>query len=164
MLLYTAASCVLVRLFAGYRSPAWWRVWAVCAPLLLVGVPAKTMTANAPALPPGHAARVTLATLLGVGLALMPGGMAADRPGELLWLIADGFWVMLIMLNLIHIEKVGRWLARGGIRWILMMLVSLVVGLVWLFVVTGLRWWLRRPIPGAAAPRSARPKGSRCSR
>lgn len=151
MVLYTAASWVLARLFANYRSPEWWRVWAVCAVVLLVGVPAITMTVNEPTLPVGHAALVTLVTLLGVGLALGPSRLAADRPGELLWLVADGIGVALMMLNLIHIEKVRRWLARRGILWVRMMVVSLVVGVVWLFVVTGLRLWLRQRIPSASA-------------
>jgi len=151
MVLYTAASWILARLFANYRPPEWWRVWAVCAVVLLVGVPAITMTVNKPTLPVGHAALVTLVTLLGVGLALGPSGLAADRPGELLWLVADGIGVALMMLNLIHIEKVRRWLARGGIWWVRMMVVSLTVGVVWLFVVTGLRLWLRRRIPSAGA-------------
>jgi hypothetical protein len=151
MVLYTATSWVLARLFANYCSPEWWRVWAVCAVVLLVGIPAITMTVNEPTLPVGHAALVTLVTLLGVGLALGSGGLAADRPGELYWLVADGVGVALILLNLIHIEKVRRWLARGGILWVQMMVVSLAVGVVWLFVVTGLRLWLRRRIPSAGA-------------
>jgi len=151
MVLYAAISWVLARLFANYRPPEWWRVWAVCAVVLLVGVPAITMTVNEPTLPVGPAALVTLVTLLGVGLALGPGELAADRPGELLWLVADGVGVALILLNLIHIEKVGQWLARGRILWVWMMAASLVVGVVWLFVVTGLRLRLRRRIPGAAA-------------
>ena len=80
-----------------------------------------------------------------------PGGLAADRPGELLWLVADGTGVALLLLNLIHIEKVRHWLARGGILWVRMMVASLVVGVVWLFVVTGMRLWLRRRIPSAGA-------------
>jgi hypothetical protein len=151
MVLYTAPSWALARLRAGYRPPAWWRVWAMCAVVLLVGVPALTLTVNAPRLPLGHAARVTLVTLLGVGLALWPGRLAAERPGELLWLAADGCGVMLVMLNLIHVEKVGRWLARGGIWWVRMMVVSLVVGVAWLFFMTGLRWWRRRRVPKAGA-------------
>jgi hypothetical protein len=150
MVLYTAASWLLARLGANCRSPAWWRVWAVCASVLVVGVPVITMTVNEPTLPLRHAVQVTLVTLFGVGLALRPGGLAAERPGELLWLAADGFGLVLL-LNLIHIEKVRRWLARGGILWVRMMVVSLVVGVAWLFVVTGLRLWLRRRIPSAAA-------------
>jgi hypothetical protein len=151
MVLYTTASWLLGRLFANYRLPEWWRVWTVCAVVFLVGVPAITMTVNEPTLPVGNTAQVTLATLIGAGLALRPSELAAKRPGELLWLTADGFGLALMMLNLIHIEKVRRWLARGGIWWIRMMVVSLVVGVVWLFVVTGLGLWRRRRIPKARA-------------
>ncbi len=145
---YTAACWALGRLAAGYRPPAWWRVWAVCALLLIPGVLAITMTANQPTLPLGHAARVTLATLTGVALAVSPGRLAAERHGELLWLAADGFGVALLS-NLIHIEKVGRWLARGGTLWVWMMIVSLAAGAALLLALTGLRARFGRPIPNA---------------
>jgi hypothetical protein len=150
MALYTAASWALARLTARYRPPAWWRVWAVCALVLIPGVLAITMTANQPTLPLRHAAQVTLATLIGVALAVSPGRLAAERPGELLWLAADGFGVALLS-NLIHIEKVGRWLARGGTLWVRMMIVSLATGAALLLALTGLRTWFRRPIPSAGA-------------
>ena len=51
MVLYTTASWLLGRFSKSYRAPAWWRVWAFCVPALLIGVPAITMTANAPTLP-----------------------------------------------------------------------------------------------------------------
>jgi hypothetical protein len=149
LMLYALASWLLGRLVANYRPPGWRRVWGVCAAVLLVGLPAITMTVNDPTLPVGNAAAVTLVTLIGVGLALRPGGMAAERPGELLWLAVDGFGLALVILNLIHVEKVGRWLACGNILWVWMMVVSLVVGVVWSLAVTGLRLWRRRRIPSA---------------
>jgi len=151
LLLYTAASGLLARLLASYRPPAWWRVWVVCAALLLIGVPAITMTVNEPTLPAGNAAQVTLVALIGVGLALMPADLAARCPGQLFWLAADGFGMMLLILNLIHVEKVGQWLARGRIGWVWMMVASLGAGVVCLFVVTGLGLWRRRRVPSAGA-------------
>ena len=150
MVLYTAASWVLGRLSHGYRPPEWWRVWAVCALALVPGMLAITMMANQPTLPLRHATRVTLATLMGIALAVSPGKMAAERPGELLWLAADGFGVALLS-NLIHIEKVGRWLTRGGTLWVWMMIVSLAAGVALLLALTGLRAWFRRPTPGVDA-------------
>jgi hypothetical protein len=150
LILYTAASWLLGRSSPGYRPPAWWRVWAVCALVLIPGVLAITLTANQPTLPLRHAAQVTLATLMGVALAMSPGKMAAERPGELLWLAADGCGVALLT-NLIHIEKAGRWLARGGTRWVWMMIVSLTAGAALLLILTLLRAWLRRPILRAGA-------------
>lgn len=148
---YMIASWLLGRLFASYRPPEWWRVWTVCAAVLVIGVPAIAMTVNEPVLPVKNAAQVTLGALIGMGLALSPGELTARRPVELLWLAADGLGLMLVMLNLIHIEKLRRWLDRGSIRWVGMMVASLVVGVVWLLAMSGLRLWLRRRIPGAGA-------------
>ena len=151
LLLYTAAIFLLGRLIATYHPPAWRRVWGVCALILLIGVPAITMTVNEPTLPAGNAAQVTLITLVGVGLALTPGELVAGRPGELLWLTADGFGLALVLGNLIHVEKLDRWLARGGTVWVRMMFVSLAAGVLWLLFLTGLGAWRRRPVPRAGA-------------
>jgi hypothetical protein len=149
MILYGIANWLLGRLVPGYRPPEWWRVWLICAALLVLGVPGITMTVNQPALPILNAAQVALVTLIGLALALMPGRLAAETPGELLWLSAEGFGLMLVLLNLIHLEKLSRWLARGNTGWVWLMGVSLAVGVAWLLVVTGLRFWRRRPVPRA---------------
>jgi hypothetical protein len=108
------------------------------------------MSVNEPTLPLENAAQATLVTLIGVGLALSPGELAARRPGELPWLAADGFGLALL-LNLVHIENLGRWLARGASLYLLMMVVSLLAAGAWLIGVTGLRWSRRREAPGARA-------------
>ena len=151
LVLYTAINWLLGRLFVRYRPPAWWHTWTVCAAALGVGVPAITMTVNEPTLPLGYAAQVTLATWIGVGLALVPGKLAARHPGELLWLTADGFGLTMLLLNLVHVEKLGRWLARGATWWVWMMMGSLAAGVAWLLLVTALGWGLRRRAPGAGA-------------
>jgi hypothetical protein len=151
MMLYAAASWLLGRLAANYRSPAWWRVWALCAVPLLIGIPLITMTVNQPTLPLLNAAQTTLATLIGLALALMPGKMAAERPGDLVLLIFDGCALMLVLLNIIGIEEVDRWLANGRTWWLWMMVVGSVSGVVWLLIMTGLRAWWRTSIPSAAA-------------
>lgn len=152
MVMYTTASWLLGRLFASYHPPAWWRVWAVCAAILVIGVPAITLTVNEPTIPVKNAAQVTLVTLIGVGLALRPGEFAAGRPSELAWLAADGLGMMLVMLDLIHVEELRWWLDRGRIWWVGIMVASLAVGVMWLLAMTGLRLWLRRRIiPSAGA-------------
>lgn len=150
MVLYTAATWLLGRLSRGYRPPQWWQVSAIAALALVPGTLAITMTVDHPALPLRNAALVTLVTLVGVSLAQGPGKLAARRPVELLWLAADGFGVALLV-NLFHVEKLGRWLSRGGTLWVWMMIVSVVAGVVLLHVMTHLRARFRRPVPSVAA-------------
>ena len=86
MCLYVGASWLLGRLWRGYLPPAWWRVWLVAAAPLAVLIPLLVMTVNEPRLPLLNAAQVTLATILGLGLAVAPGSLAARRPGRfVLW-------------------------------------------------------------------------------
>ena len=54
------------------------------------------MAANRPTLPVPNALQTTLATLLALGLALLPGGMASENPIELIWLALDGCGLMLV--------------------------------------------------------------------
>lgn len=147
--LYLASIWALGRLAPGRRSPAWWRVWALCVPLLAVGIPAITMTANQPTLPPARAAQVTLVTLAGLAVALMPGRLAAESPHQLIPLGLDGCGLMLLALNLSHLEMLPRWLARGGTLWVWLMAAGTAAGLVWLLLVTGWHMRRRRPGPGA---------------
>jgi len=148
MLLYVAANWLLGRLAARYRPPAWWRVWATGAAVLLAGVPAIVMTVNEPTLPAGNAAQVTLVTLVGLGLALTPGWLAAERPRRLVWLAADGVAVALLLLTVYQVEKVSRWLARGGTVWVAAAAVGAALGLLGLAAMTGLRHWRRVSTPG----------------
>ena len=151
MVFYTATSWLLGRLVASYRSPAWWQVWTWCAVPLLVGIPAITMSVNHPTLPVLNAAQTTLATLIGLALALMPSRLAAERPRTLIWLACDGGAPALVLLR-------GPWyfpLVQAGWAPDTALLVtpwiSFVVGMVWLLLMTALRAWRRTPIPGAAA-------------
>ncbi len=149
LILYGVANWLLGRLVPDYRPPEWWRVWSICAASLVLGIPGITMTVNQPTLPALNAAQVTLVTLVGLALALMPGRLATEAPGELLWLSAAGCGLMLVLLNLIHLEKLSRWLARGNTGWVWLMGASLAVGIAWLLAMTGLRFWRRRPVPRA---------------
>ena len=86
MVIYTAINWVLGRIAnrrgQNYRPPAWWRVWALCALPVIVGIPVITMTRNTPTLPLGLAVACVIATLAGLALALLPGEWAARRPGR----------------------------------------------------------------------------------
>jgi hypothetical protein len=147
MALYITVNWLLGRLSTRYRSPGWWHIWALVAPILLVAIPLITMTTSQPTLPTRHAAQVTVALLMALALALSPGKMAANRPGELIWLAADGLGLMMILLVLPGIEDVSYWLSQGQTGYILMMVIGALGGLFWLLAVTVFRYWRRRPVP-----------------
>ena len=150
MMLYSALSWLMGRVVRNYRTPAWRRVWAMCALPLLIGIPVITMTTNQPTLPLLNAAQTTLAALIGLALALMPAKMAAERPGALLLLASDGWVVMLLMVSAAMFERLKPWLASGGVLYVQMMVVGLIAGVVWLLIMTGLRAWRRTSIPSVA--------------
>ena len=128
----------------GSKKPDGRRVAALAGALLVVGVPAITMTVNAPTLPALHAARVTLAALCGLAIAVWAGDLAYERPVDWLWLAADGLGLSCLLLMLISVERLGRWSARGATMYVVMMAIMVGVGLVWLGVVTAAGWFLRR--------------------
>jgi len=134
-----------------YRPPDWWRVWAVAAVPLIIGVPWITMTVNWPTLPFAQAARVTLAALLGVGLALPPGKLAAERPWDLVWLTADGWGIAGILFGAALLEQLVWALERGNAAALVIMGFGLVGAVVLLLLVTGVRAWRRMAIPPSAA-------------
>jgi hypothetical protein len=142
MVLYAAASWSLAR-WPAYRPPQWWRVWVCSAVPLVVAIPAITMTVNQPTLPPLHAARVTLATLVGLALALLPGKWAAERPIGLALLAFDGLALMMVMTGLAGVEYVVYWLASGAMWRVRMLLLSLAAGLLCLSIAS-LLWVLWR--------------------
>jgi len=150
LVLYAAVNWLLGRLSADYHPPVWWRVWVLSAAPLMIGIPAITRTVNHPTLPLADATQATLAALAGLGLALLPGAMAARRPGELFWLALDGGGLMLMLVAVVGVQNVPRWLASGGIWWIGMLVAAVVVAVAWLLVVTGLRTFFWTPVPGAA--------------
>jgi hypothetical protein len=148
---YIVANWLLGRTRTGYRPATWWRVWLLCALPLLLAIPILTMTSNAPTLPLANAVQVVVATLTGLAFALVPGQMAAEHPGELAWLAADGWGLMLLLLPLAGLEHLPRWLAGGGTLWIVAIAATTLLGLVWLFVLSVLRTWRPTPVPGGAS-------------
>jgi hypothetical protein len=149
MVLYVLANWLLDRIFNDSRSPDWWRVWVGSAVPLIVGIPAITMTVNQPTMPFVTAAQITLATLIGLGIALPPGQLAAERPGILFLLAIDGLALMFVLLNTPALEDVGRWWASGRMWYLWMMAAGYVVGVILLLIVTILHFWLRTAIPRA---------------
>jgi hypothetical protein len=147
LVLYTGATWVLGRVWRTYEPPAWWRVWMTAAAPLVVGIPLITMLANAPTLPLPHAARTTLAAIIGVGLAALPARMAARRPWDLALLSWDG----LAMSGVIQgVSLLERGLAMTGRMhaWALFVLgVSIVGTVVLLLIMTWLRRWRNWTVP-----------------
>ena len=141
LVLYSAFNWLMGRLRRGYLPPPWYGVWLVCVPLFLILIPIITKTIGAPALPWSNTAAVTLATLLGVALALIPGKTTAERPSDLRWLAADGWGLALILLTLAQLDDIARWLS-GGIDWrVILSLVMLGLGIGWLLLLTAVRYW-----------------------
>ncbi len=134
-----------------YCPPAWQRVWGLCALPLIAGILAITMMFNHPTLPLANSVACVAATLTGLALALLPGSWAAQRPVDLAWLVLDAGSLMPVLLLLRVLELPSRGLdVRPALTW-LVAIGSLLSGIVWLGVMTGLRAWRRRPSPGALA-------------
>lgn len=155
VLLYWALRCWLGGLVARRQHRPWeppeaWRVWLVWALPAGLGVLAITASLGAPVLPVSLALACAGVALLGLALALAPGRMAADSPGALLWLAADGAGLVLplVLFRAVLPETYGRlgasraWIVASG---------SLLGAVLWLAALTGLRAWRRRPAtdPGA---------------
>jgi hypothetical protein len=155
MVIYTTVNWILGRTAnrrgQDYRPSAWWRVWILCALPLAIGIPAITMTRNAPTLPLGLAASCVIATLTGLALALLPSERAARRSGDLTWLAADGIGMMPILLLLRSVELPGRGVSVTMSAAVLMAFGGLLAGIAWLGVMSGLRAWRRKPTPTAGA-------------
>jgi hypothetical protein len=118
---------------------------------LAIGIPAITMTVNTPTLPLRLAAACAVATLAGLAVALAPGRWAAERPGDLMWLAADGAGLMPALLLLRAVELPGRGLSvTPAVAWAFAV-GGLVAGAVWLAVMSMLRLWRRTETPGASA-------------
>ncbi|MBL8055115.1 MAG: hypothetical protein JNK29_00385 [Anaerolineales bacterium] len=148
---YSAAVGIVGRLWRGFEAPAGWRVWALCAGPLLLGIPAITLTVNTPTLPPALAAACTAAALAGLAPAALAGEWAARRPGDLAWLAADGLALVPALTLMRAIELPGRGLSVTlPVAWGVA-LGGVVAGLVWLGIMSGLRAWRRRPAPAAPA-------------
>lgn len=134
-----------------FGTPDPWHVWRLCALPLAAGIPAITMTVNTPALPLSLAAACVAVTLAGLAVALPAGQWAAERPGDLLWLAAEGLGLFPALLLLRAVELPGRGLSVSpAVAWGAA-LGGLVAGAVWLALLSRLRRWRRREPSGASA-------------
>jgi hypothetical protein len=160
MVLYASANWLLSRVACllrqnqatsrGELPPTWWHVWLLCALPLAIGIPIITMTYNSPGLPPPSAAACVAATLAGVGLALLPGSWAAQRPSDLVWVAFDGVGLLPVLLLLRTVELPSRGLASARVAY-LAALGGTLAGIAWLGVMTCLRRWRRKAEPGAVS-------------
>lgn len=155
LVFYTAVNWVGGRLAArrgaSFGTPPWWWVWALCALPLAVGIPAITMTVNAPTLPLSLAAACAAAALAGLAVALMPGRWAAERPGDLIWLALDGAGLVTTLLLLRAIELPARGLSISpAVAWFIA-IGGVAGGAVWLVLMSVLRRWGDQESPGAPA-------------
>lgn len=155
LILYAAANWMLAqrahRCGKRFVPSAWWRVWMLSAIPLGIGIPAITMSVNAPTLPPELAMACVVATWAGLAIALLSGEWAAERPKELLWLAADGLGLMPPLLCLRAVELPGRGVSLDMPTAWLWALGSVLSGLLWLTGMSLLRLWRHREMPSAAA-------------
>ena len=151
MVFYTAVHLLLARLRKQYRAPAWWHVWVLCLPAVLVGVPVITMTVNSPTLPPLLALACVAATLAGLALALLPAEIAARKPSELLWLTLDGAGLMPCLMLIHAVELPGQGLSISQTAAFIYAAGGTLCSAVWLAIMTGLRKWRQRPQMSARA-------------
>ena len=149
LLLYGLANRLAARWRPGYRPPPWQHVWLVAAPLLTLALAAVTLTQNEPTLPLPVSLRVIAVALAALALALPPGRWAAACPGDLLWLAADGWGVALLLLTLVHLDKVPFWLAHERAVWVAVLGAGALAGVAWLLFMGWLRRRGGRSVPGA---------------
>lgn len=133
-----------------YAPPAWWRVWTLCAPALVVGVPLITMRVNDPTLGLEDAAACTVATLVGLAFALMPGAVAAERPADLVWTTVSGLGLMPALLLIRALELPGQGVIGPAIAWGAAF-GGTVAGAAWLALVAAMAAWRGGRWPTAKA-------------
>jgi hypothetical protein len=151
---YVAANWTLGRVARlrkrAYVPPVWWRVWAVCAPALVVGIPLITMKVNDPTLPLRDAVACASAALVGLAFALMPGAVAAERPVDLVWATVYGAGLMPTLLLVRALELPGEGIISPAIAWGAALGGTLAGG-VWLTLVAAVGAWRGRPSPPTEA-------------
>ncbi len=151
LVLYTATMWLLSRVAAtrqiAYTPPDWRRIWLLSALPLVAGVLWITMTQNAPTLPIGLALATVASTLVGLALALWPGRWAAERPTDLLLLMADGLGVALMLFTVRLVEWPTHELLTPGISYTVAVAGVVLAG-VWLAMMTIFRRWWGKSMPG----------------
>jgi hypothetical protein len=116
----------------------------------LVMIPTITMRVNAPTLPAVHAARTLAAALVGLALGLLPGRLAAERPGYLALLALDGWALAPSLWIVAQLDRIPPLLARGQVWALVATALAIATTLGGLLLLTLLRAWRRLPIPAAS--------------
>lgn len=133
-----------------YAPPTWWRVWLLCLPPLLVAIPLVATTVNAPTLPLWLAIACAVVTCIGLPLALMPGDLAARRPGRLIWITVTGMGLapVLVMLRAVELPRIGLVAMPAALQ---VAGLGLFASAAWLALMVGIGRWRRWPLPSTAA-------------
>lgn len=112
LVLYGMANWFASRLagvfYRRYIVPEWWRVWILCLLPLGIVLPVIMMTVNRPTMPLPVALTSTAVALGSLPLALIPGRLAAEDPGELVWLTLAGLGLTPSLLLLRAVELTNK--------------------------------------------------------
>ncbi|NLF00744.1 MAG: hypothetical protein GX601_07175 [Anaerolineales bacterium] len=133
-----------------YALPGWRRVWLLAAFPLGVGIPAITMGVNQPVLPWRWALASTVAALVGLALALMPGAWASRRPRALAWLTVQSLGLVPALFTPLVLEAPARGLGMriSTLAAAAIAISALAAGMAWLAATAGLaarrKWPLAR--------------------
>ncbi len=111
-----------------YTVPEWWKVWVCCLPFLIPVLPLMLTTLNQPTLPLPLALLITVIAVGSFPLALMPGRLAAEDLGELVWLALAGLGLTPSLLLLRAVELTDRMLAEKAFG---IAVGSILAGAVW---------------------------------
>lgn len=135
---------------SGRRPPDWRYVWAWCVLPLLLGIPAITMTLNAPTLPLDLALACAGVTLIGLALALWPARIAAEQPQAFFWLMLDGVGLLPIFVVVRVLELPARGVSMPPtLAWVLALGSLLAAWFWWLGI-----GWLRARVLAVRCPPS----------
>ena len=116
-----------------YAPPPWWHVWVACAAPVAVGILWITMRANSPTLPLPLALACVAATWVGLALALAPGALVAQHPGDAMWIA----WISVGLLPILLLVRAMELPSRGTISVEVATMVvtaSIAIGLLWILL------------------------------
>lgn len=134
---------------------SWWRLSLLCVLPIGIGVPAITMTFNTPTLPWPLALACGASALAGTALALAGIEWAAHRPRALLWALADGLGLVPALQLIRALELPGRGLSFSWGNAVLVVVIGLLSGVAWLWLLSRLRYRYAEPDLGPLPPLAA---------
>ncbi len=130
---------------------SWWRAWMLTVLPIGIGVAAITMTVNTPTLPWPLALACSASALAGTGLALAAADWAARRPRALALTLADGLGLVPALQLIRAVELPGRGLSISWATVVLIILIGLLGGAAWLWLLSRLRHRYGEPDRGPLA-------------